>query len=89
MKPTGTVRKLDDLGRLVLPITLRRQFGIKHMDGLEIFTDAGGLIVLRKYVQTCVFCESSDELINFKDKKVCKACMAALTEDDGGGFLPG
>lgn len=54
MKSTGIVRKVDELGRIVLPVELRRTLGISEKDQLEIFVD-GSSIVLRKYCPTCVF----------------------------------
>ncbi|MBP2652863.1 MAG: abrB 1 [Firmicutes bacterium] len=77
MKSTGIVRKLDDLGRVVIPIELRRMFNIDVKDGLEIFTD-NDRIILRKYEPACVFCGSNDEVTRFKEKNVCKQCIAAM-----------
>lgn len=74
MKATGIVRRIDDLGRVVIPKEIRRTFGISEGDALEIYTDVNGTIVLRKYVpvNSCVFCGESDEkeLIDFKGKKI-------------------
>ena len=57
MKATGIVRKVDELGRIVLPIELRRTLDIMEKDSIEVFLD-GKLIVLRKYELSCTFCES-------------------------------
>ncbi len=73
MKATGIVRKVDELGRIVLPIELRRTLGISEKDYLEIFVEQDE-IVLKKYEPTCIFCGSSDEIIGFKGKNICKAC---------------
>lgn len=78
MKSPGVVRKLDELGRIVIPIELRRTFNIGEKDGLEIFTD-DDRIVLRKYEPACVFCGSAKEVISFKGKKVCKECISTMT----------
>ena len=62
MKSTGIVRKVDELGRIVLPIELRRTLGIEEKDRIEIFVD-GESIILRKYQPACIFCD------NAKDRK--------------------
>ncbi|QZA33054.1 AbrB/MazE/SpoVT family DNA-binding domain-containing protein [Hydrogenibacillus sp. N12] len=77
MKATGIVRKVDELGRVVIPIELRRTLGIGERDALEIYVD-GDRIVLRKLEARCVFCGSSSDLIEFRDKKVCRRCAAEL-----------
>lgn len=79
MKATGIVRRVDELGRVVIPIELRRVFGIEEKDGLEIYTD-NDLIVLRKHEPACVFCGSADEVAIFKGKNVCKECLLAMTQ---------
>ena len=77
MKSTGIIRRVDELGRVVLPIELRNKFNIKEKDALEIYVD-GSAIVLKKFEQNCVFCGGSKELINFNDKLVCKDCSNKL-----------
>ena len=77
MKATGIVRKLDTLGRVVLPKELRDLFDIKHNDSLEIFVDQEN-IVLRKYQPSCIFCNSLDNIEVYKDKKVCAECIKNL-----------
>lgn len=79
MKATGIVRRVDELGRVVLPIELRRVFGIEEKDGLEIFTD-NDRIILRKHEPACVFCGSADEVTNFKGKIICKECLSVLSQ---------
>ena len=79
MKATGIVRKLDQLGRVVIPIELRRTFGIEEKDGLEIYTD-DDRIVLRKHEPACVFCGSADEVTKFKGKNVCKECLLVMSQ---------
>lgn len=79
MKATGIVRKVDELGRIVLPIELRRTLEIAERDSLEIYVD-GTSIVLRKYEPACVFCGSSKDVAVFKDKNICTACLKELTE---------
>ncbi|MBO4818499.1 MAG: AbrB/MazE/SpoVT family DNA-binding domain-containing protein [Firmicutes bacterium] len=77
MKSTGIVRKLDQLGRIVIPKELRTTFDIKETDPIEIFVD-GTDIVLRKYQQTCVFCGEAENLVEFNDKVVCAGCLKKL-----------
>ncbi len=81
MKATGIVRKVDDLGRIVLPIELRRTLDIDIRDPLEIFVD-GNSIILKKYTPCCIFCGSDKNVIDFKDKLVCAACRKALSAQD-------
>ena len=77
MKATGIVRKVDDLGRVVLPIELRRSLGIDEKDPIEIFVD-GEQIVLRKYEPACVFCRSAVNVKNYRGKIVCDECSSAM-----------
>ena len=77
MKATGIVRKVDSLGRIVLPIELRRVMGIDIKDPIEIFVD-GEQIILKKYQPSCIFCDSNDDIVNFKDKKICRNCIEEL-----------
>lgn len=78
MKATGIVRKVDELGRIVIPIELRRTMGIDIKDPLEIFVD-GEKIILRKYEPTCIFSGSAENLINFKGKMISKDILDELT----------
>ena len=77
MKSTGIVRKVDELGRVVLPIELRRTLDLSVKDSLEIFVD-GNVVVLKKYEPACVFCNDAKEVIQFKGKNVCPECIQAL-----------
>lgn len=77
MKATGIVRKIDDLGRIVLPIELRRTLGISERDSLEIYVDQSS-IILKKYEPACIFCGSVDQVTTFKNKVVCGACAQEL-----------
>ncbi|MEN6413807.1 MAG: AbrB/MazE/SpoVT family DNA-binding domain-containing protein [Veillonellales bacterium] len=81
MKSTGIVRKVDELGRVVIPIELRRTLDIEEKDALEIYVDSDR-IILRKYEPacSCVFCGNADEVTNFKGKNVCKSCMEAMMQ---------
>ena len=77
MKSTGIVRKVDELGRIVLPIELRRTLDIAEKDSLEIYVE-GSAIVLKKYRPTCVFCDSVRDVSVFKGKNICSKCMRDL-----------
>lgn len=82
MKATGIVRKVDELGRLVLPVELRRDMEIGDRAPMEIYRE-GDQIVLRKYRSSCVFCGETDELGEYKGKAVCKYCRAGLAGKEG------
>ena len=73
MKSTGVIRRVDELGRVVIPIELRTQFGISEKDPMEIYVD-GSSIVLKKYEPNCIFCGNSKKLIDFEGKLICKKC---------------
>ena len=73
MKATGIVRKIDELGRIVLPAEMRRIFNINIKDAVEIYTKED-MIILRKYDAVCVFCGLSDDVKSFKDKGICQKC---------------
>lgn len=77
LKSTGITRRLDDLGRVVIPIEIRRKLDICDRDSLEIFTE-GNSIVLKKSQTSCIFCSNTDELTNFNGKNVCKECISAF-----------
>ena len=77
MKSTGIVRKVDELGRIVLPIELRRTLGIEEKDRIEIFID-GESIILRKYQPGCIFCDNARDIINYKGKNICPECIKAM-----------
>lgn len=77
MKSTGIVRKIDELGRIVLPIELRRSLDIAMKDSLEIYVD-GENIVLKKYQPACIFCDDARDVINYKGKNLCPNCLAEL-----------
>ena len=74
MKSTGMTRKVDELGRVVIPIELRRTLQIEEKDPLEIYVD-GEKIILKKYEPGCIFCGSADKLRTFKDKNICEDCF--------------
>lgn len=82
MKATGIVRKVDELGRVVIPMELRRTLGIGEKDPLEIFTD-GEQIILRKYAPGCVLTGETDDLITFKGRLVSKAAIREMAAAAG------
>ncbi len=77
MKSTGIVRKVDELGRIVLPIEMRRTLDISERDALEIYVE-GTSIILKKHEFSCVFCGNSKHVTEFKGKNICADCLAAL-----------
>ncbi len=79
MKSTGIIRKVDELGRIVLPIELRRTLDIAERDALEIFVSEE-TIILKKFQPSCIFCDSSKNIISYKGKNVCSSCATALGE---------
>lgn len=79
LKSTGIVRKIDELGRVVIPIELRRTLGIDERDELEIFVD-GDNIVLKKYAPGCCFCGDTNVERKFHGKLICFTCVALLSE---------
>ncbi|WP_166239442.1 AbrB/MazE/SpoVT family DNA-binding domain-containing protein [Paenibacillus turpanensis] len=77
MKATGIVRNVDELGRIVIPIELRRTLGIDIRDGLEIFVDEHR-IILKKYMPACLFCGNAEDITYFKGKMICSACVGEM-----------
>ncbi len=77
MKSTGIVRKVDELGRIVLPIELRRTLDIAEKDSLEIYVDEDS-IVLRKYEPACIFCGNAKNITDYKGKNICSSCVREL-----------
>ena len=76
MKSTGIVRKVDELGRIVIPIELRRTLDIGIKDSLEIYVE-DDQIILKKYMPACSFCNNQQ----FKGKNICSECLAELVKD--------
>jgi transcriptional pleiotropic regulator of transition state genes len=79
MKSTGVVRKVDELGRIVLPISIRQIMDINEKDSLEIFTDENR-IILQKYQPSCIFCNNADDIVFFNGKRVCEGCLKKIKE---------
>ncbi len=78
MKSTGIVRKVDELGRIVLPIELRKSMDLDNKgDAVEIFID-DDRIILKKYQPACIFCGDADEVSHFKGKLICQSCIKKI-----------
>ena len=77
MKATGIVRKVDELGRIVLPIEMRRTLDIAERDALEIYVE-GSSVILKKYKPSCIFCDSTKDVTDFKGKNICPKCLKEL-----------
>lgn len=81
MKSTGVARKIDELGRIVLPSELRRVFGLHEGDELEISVE-GERVILEKRHDVCVFCSAETPLVEFKGRRVCDVCLSELGTSD-------
>ena len=77
MKSTGVVRRVDELGRIVIPVELRRTMEIDEKDSLEIYVD-GEKIILKKYEPACIFCGNAEDINNYQGKNICKSCLTEL-----------
>lgn len=77
MKATGIVRKIDELGRIVLPIEMRRTLNIDIKDPVEIYTH-DDYILLKKYEPACVFCGNPKDVVKVNGKNVCRNCIEEL-----------
>ena len=77
MKSPGIVRKVDELGRVVLPIELRRTLDINVKDALEIYVD-GNSVILKKYEPACIFCGNAKDVNSYKGKNICNDCLNDL-----------
>lgn len=80
MKSTGVVRKVDELGRIVIPVELRRTLDIDVKDALEIYVD-GEQVILKKYEPACIFCGDARDVVNYKSKNICQKCLNELKNE--------
>lgn len=80
MKSTGVVRKVDELGRVVIPIELRRTLGIAEKDALEIYVDKEK-IILKKYEPACIFCGNAENVQHFHGKNICIECAQEMADE--------
>jgi transcriptional pleiotropic regulator of transition state genes len=74
MKSTGIVRRIDDLGRIVLPMELRRTLGIEDRDAMEVYVE-GPTIVLKKYEPACIFCGDARNVVHYRGYNICRNCL--------------
>jgi len=79
MKSTGIVRNVDELGRVVIPIEIRKQLKIAEKDPIEIYVD-GSNIILKKHEPNCIFCGNSKKLKDYKGKLICDKCSNQIAE---------
>lgn len=78
MKSLGIVRRIDPVGRIVLPKELRRLFDLtENVDSMEIFVE-DDKIILKKYEPSCIFCNRADNVVDYMGKKICRDCIAKL-----------
>ncbi|MCH5195991.1 MAG: AbrB/MazE/SpoVT family DNA-binding domain-containing protein [Oscillospiraceae bacterium] len=77
VKSTGIVRQVDELGRVVIPIELRRNLNIDKRDSMEIFVSEDQ-IILKKYSPSCVFCSNAGNIVKFNEKNICASCLEKL-----------
>lgn len=79
MKSTGVVRKIDELGRIVLPSELRKVFGIREGDELEISVDEDK-VILQKRQDVCLLCSAENPKITYRDRRLCENCASDLAQ---------
>ena len=77
MKSTGIIRRMDELGRVVIPIEIRNQFNIAEKDPMEIYVD-GSSIILKKFEPNCIFCGNTKNLLEYNDKLICEKCSKKI-----------
>ena len=83
MKSTGIIRRVDELGRVVIPIEIRNQFNIVEKDSIEIFVQ-GSTIVLKKFEQNCIFCGNTQNLLSYNNKLICQNCADKISKLEEG-----
>jgi len=82
MKATGIVRKIDSLGRVVLPKEIRNIYNLNVNDTIEIFVEDDEQIILKKYDKACIFCKKTKDIIEYEGKSVCKNCLKKLNNQN-------
>lgn len=81
METKSAFRKIDELGRIVIPIDIRRKLGVNNGESLEIALQ-NDTVILKKHHETCIFCFESENLVNFEGKLVCEKCLEKLKKLD-------
>ena len=81
MKATGIVRKIDDLGRIVLPKELRKTMNIDKKDPMEIYVDED-TVILKKYQPACIFCGNTEDTFEYMKKIICKTCLDEMATEE-------
>ena len=79
MKSTGIIRRVDELGRVVIPIEIRNKFNIVEKDPIEIYVDRTS-IILKKFEPNCIFCGNTKNLIEYNDKLICENCSKKIAD---------
>lgn len=79
LKNTGIVRRVDEFGRISLPVEMRKNMGLEEKSPVEFFVD-GNTIVIKKYCPSCVFCGESEAVVEYLGKLVCANCIKTLSE---------
>ena len=79
MKSTGIIRQLDELGRIVLPMEIRKSFDIQKRNPVEIYVE-NDMIILKKHTQSCTFCDSTENIKEFKTKHICETCLKDISK---------
>ena len=79
MKSTGIIRRVDELGRVVIPIEIRNQFDIVEKDPIEIYV-SGSSIILKKFEPNCIFCGNTENLLSYNDKLICSDCAHKISD---------
>ena len=86
MKSTGIIRRVDELGRVVIPIEIRNQVNIVEKDPIEIYAN-GSSIILKKFEENCIFCGNTQNLLSYNSKLICPECAKKIgtLENDNSG----
>lgn len=81
MKSTGIIRKVDELGRIVIPMELRNKLKIQEKDPIEIYVD-GSSVVLKKVEEACIFCGGKKDLLKYKNRTICNKCINSIKDSE-------
>ncbi len=81
MKALGMIRPVDELGRITIPKEIRTNLDLAPGDGMEIFVEADA-VILKKYAPSCVFCQNVEDVVLYKDKRICRKCLSELKQSN-------